>query len=364
MRLVSPIGSAFLLIAALDLAAAQPAPSLAPASPVAQPTADGLRIDWEVKNRFRLFRNEHDFQRQVAASRSDGVLGAEQRLARDTAGRGWARNVVTNLCVDGAGNVTEVCVRDGVREIYLAPADHRVGVIAANAPAGAACAWSFDDGDQPARQQSVPCEEEVTLRVRYGRPTIAVVEIARADGTADHASTEILVRDVLIAGLGDSVASGDGNPDRAVVLADEGFCFRRFLGGGRSEYFRPSRAGYRGPKACGGVPEPGRPDSDWARYGARWMSAPCHRSLYGYQMRTALALAVENSRIAVTFVPLGCTGATIEDGLLSGQRARETAVRHDERVVALHRCAVFDNRFVEPASAIECVRQRVVCRRV
>jgi len=38
-------------------------------------------IVWEVKNRFRLFRREADFLRQVAASRGDGVLAAEQRLA-------------------------------------------------------------------------------------------------------------------------------------------------------------------------------------------------------------------------------------------------------------------------------------------
>ena len=31
-------------------------------------------IAWEVKNRFRLFRREADFLRQVAASRGDGVL--------------------------------------------------------------------------------------------------------------------------------------------------------------------------------------------------------------------------------------------------------------------------------------------------
>ena len=37
------------------------------------------------------------------------------------------------------------------------------------------------------------------------------------------------------------------------------------------------------------------------------MSAACHRSLYGYQLRTALALAVENPHIAVTFLPLACT---------------------------------------------------------
>ena len=53
------------------------------------------------------------------------------------------------------------------------------------------------------------------------------------------------------------------------------------------------------------------------------MSAACHRSLYGYQLRTALALAVENPHVAVTFLPLACTGATIENGLLGPQRARE-----------------------------------------
>src|SRR5262249_23007028 len=101
-----------------------------------------------------------------------------------------------------------------------------------------------------------------------------------------------------------------------------GFCFRRFLGGARSEYFRPSRAGYKGAKACGAGGEP--PAQDWARYGARWLSPTCHRSLYGYQMRVALALAVENPHDAVTFVPLACTGAAIERGLFDRQQARDT----------------------------------------
>ena len=42
---------------------------------------------------------------------------------------------------------------------------------------------------------------------------------------------------------------------------------------------------------------------DWARHGARWMSPRCHRSLYSYQLRTALALAVEQPHLAVTFLP-------------------------------------------------------------
>jgi hypothetical protein len=310
--------------------AATPAPPTVSASPVAPITrtspeaaGDAPRIEWEVKNRFRLFRSERDFARHVAAYRTDGVLAAERRLEHDTGGRGWARTIVGSLCVDAAGNLTETCTRDGVAENYFAPDDHRVGAVLANAPGDATCAWSFDDGERAAQQITLPCEEEITLRVRSGRTTHAQVDIARSDGASDRAATDIVVRDVLIAGLGDSIGSGDGNPDRAVALTDEGFCFRRFLAGAGREYFRPGRAGYRGSKACDGANEAQR--ADWGQHGARWLNAACHRSLYGYQMRTALALAIENAHGAVTFVPLACTGATIEGGLLDRQRARESA---------------------------------------
>jgi len=307
--------------------AAPPAVSASPVAPIvrASPEAasDAPRIEWEVKNRFRLFRSERDFERHVAAYRADGVLAAERRLESDTGGRGWARTMVGSLCVDAAGNLSETCARDGVAENYLAPDDHRIGAVLANAPADATCAWSFDDGERPPQQITLPCEEEVTLRVRYGRTTHAQVDIARSDGASDRAVTDILVHDLLIAGLGDSIGSGDGNPDRAIALTDDGFCFRRFLSGAGHEYFRPGRAGYRGAKACDGSSETQR--ADWSQHGARWLNAACHRSLYGYQMRTALALAIENAHGAVTFVPLACTGATIESGLIDRQRARETA---------------------------------------
>ncbi|WP_213030266.1 hypothetical protein, partial [Acinetobacter baumannii] len=37
----------------------------------------------------------------------------------------------------------------------------------------------------------------------------------------------------------------------------------------------------------------------------------------------ALALAVRYTHVAVTYLPLACTGASISDGLLGSQRARE-----------------------------------------
>jgi lysophospholipase L1-like esterase len=289
-------------------------------APIAHAEPDAPRIEWEVKNRFRLFRSEADFRRHVAA-RSDSVLASEQRLARESDGRGWARDTVERLCADRGGRLLEFCERDGERESYLSPRDHRIGVtLEGILPVFDSCLWSFDDGEGPARTIKTDCIEEVKLRVRYGKPTLAAVDIVLLDGTTQRVETEIQVRDVLIAGMGDSIAAGDGNPDRAVRLSDEGFCFRRLSG---SEYFRPGRAGFSGNRSCGAAAGDDPGTAEWMRQSARWMSGPCHRSLYGYQMRTALALAVEYPHIAVTFLPLACSGATVSQGFLDHQRARE-----------------------------------------
>ncbi len=283
--------------------------------------ATDVSVTWEVRNRFRLFRDEKDFRRHVAAMQAGSVLAAEQLLARETDGRGWARDTVTRLCVDGAGRVVETCVRDGVRESYLTPTDHSVTVrLSGRVVTEATCTWTFENGENQPQSITASCGEDVNLRVLYGRPTVATVDIVPPGGTPQRATAEILVRDLLIAGLGDSVASGEGNPDRPVALSDDGFCFRSFLG---FEYFRPGRVGYKGDKACDNSRGSETDAGEWSRLSARWLSGACHRSLYSYQLRTALALAVENLHVAVTFIPLACTGASIDDGLFGVQRARE-----------------------------------------
>ncbi|MGA7488600.1 MAG: hypothetical protein WBW74_16895 [Xanthobacteraceae bacterium] len=292
-----------------------------PAAHAQVPSGDAPHIEWEVKNRFRLFRDEADFERHVAALRGDGVLAAERRLASETDGRGWARDMVERLCVDRAGKVLDSCDRDGVRENYLAPRDHYVAILLAGAvPTNEGCVWTFDDGDGPARQINATCSEEVRAHLLYGRPTIVSVDIILPDGTALRLVSEIKVRDLLIAGMGDSIAAGEGNPDRAVRLSDDGFCFKRFDG---REYYRPGRAGFTGNRSCNVMAGEDAGAREWARHSARWLSGPCHRSLYSYQLRTALALAVENPHLAVTFIPLGCSGATINSGFLGSQRASE-----------------------------------------
>jgi len=306
------------IIPAILLAAAMAACPLPPAA--AQTATDStLRISWEVRNRFRLFREERDFLLHVESARGRSILASERALELQSDGRGWARNMVNRLCIDLNGHVSEPCNRDNVKESYLTPIDHPVAVrLDGVVPVGATCAWSFDDGDGP-QQSTFDCAEPVNLRVRYGRQTVATVDVSSGTDAPARISTEIRVRDIFIAGLGDSIASGEGNPDRPVGLSDEGFCFRYYLSSATAQYFRPSRAGYKGGRAC----EAGETLQVWQRQSALWLNSACHRSLYSYQTRTALALAAQYTHIAVTYLPLACTGATIADGLLGGQRARE-----------------------------------------
>ena len=309
-------------------AAAQTAPEAVQTAPGAVQTAPEaaqgapdapMQISWEVRNRFRLFREERDFLLHSDSARGRSILASEQALELQSDGRGWARNMVSRLCIDLAGRVSEPCSRDGVKESYLTPVDHPVIVrLTGQIPVGATCAWSLDDGEGP-RQSTFDCAEPVNFRARYGRPTVATVDVSSGSEAQQRVATEIVVRDIFIAGLGDSIASGEGNPDRPIALSDEGFCFRSYLGSAGAQYYRPSRAGYKGGRACEA------PDTlqAWQRQSALWFNSACHRSLYSYQTRTALALAVQYPHIAVTYLPLACTGATIPDGLFGGQRARE-----------------------------------------
>ncbi len=177
-----------------------------------------MQISWEVRNRFRLFREERDFLLHVENARNRSILAAEQSLEIQSEGRGWARNMVNRLCIDLQGRLNQPCNRDNVKENYITPADHPVTVRLAGAvPVGATCAWSFDDGDGP-QTSTFDCAEPINLRVRYGKQTVATVDVSSGSDPTQRVQTEIQVRDVFIAGLGDSIASGEGNPDRPLAL--------------------------------------------------------------------------------------------------------------------------------------------------
>ena len=288
-------------------------------------------ITWEVKNRFRFFVHETDFERHLAAYKTAATQGAsdanltlkvEQLLAQQTLGHGWAREIATTCFDNAAGRLKQTCRRepDGHDENYINPEDHFVEarVILPAELTGAQCTWTLGEASS-ANTIEKPCDQSVGQRFRYGIATPVNV-IIRKDGTIrTQLNTPVQVRDLLIVGMGDSVSSGEGNPDQPIALgaANQGFCFQVPLS--NREYALPTRAAVNVNQACADADE----IEAWEKTRAGWMMRQCHRSLYGYQFRAALALAIENRQAAVTYVPLGCTGATIPDGLLGRQPARE-----------------------------------------
>jgi lysophospholipase L1-like esterase len=277
------------------------------------------KIEWQVVNRFRLFSDPQFFKlhenawRQyllhvdnqgMASDERDSfvartsVLGSEHVLndryiafsnilRENFDWRGWAARGQDQLCYDAKKRNHSAC---GGMDAYINPQSHAVSLWlvgkGAAVPATAVCEWRID-GRLVAETS---CAERVSgpgIELPYpGGGEIAVNVVGEAPIIA-----EARVKDLLIAGLGDSFASGEGNPNLPVAFS-ESRRFRNFF------------------------PERERND---AGGNARWTDELCHRSLYGQQLRAALQIAIENPQASVTFLDLSCSGASIMNGILGPQ---------------------------------------------
>lgn len=99
-----------------------------------------------------------------------------------------------------------------------------------------------------------------------GRPYRVGVTATRA-GASGRGQVTVTIRDLLVVGLGDSVASGEGNPDQSVTTV-------------------------------------------------RWQDRRCHRSARSFEAQTAARLESASPQSSVTFIPLACSGASIPTGML------------------------------------------------
>ncbi|MCA3554797.1 hypothetical protein [Aestuariivirga sp.] len=289
-----------------------------------------FKIEWQVTNRFRLFQDPaffklhenawrqyllHVDQQGMASDQRDSlvartsVTGSERVLndryiafsnilRQNFDWRGWAARGQDALCYDAEKRRHSAC---GGIDAYVVPQSHAIEMWLSgpDVPATAICEWRI--GGQLAARTA--CANRVSgpgVELPYpGGAEISVNVVGEAPIIA-----EARVRDLLIAGLGDSFASGEGNPNSPVAFSDT----RRF----RNFY-------------------PLRRQND-AGGNAQWTDELCHRSLYGQQLRAALQIAVENPQASVTFLDYSCSGASIADGILGPQR-------YVERVASAERSA-------------------------
>lgn len=341
-------------------------------------------LDWSVVNPFRFYQDETSFNlhRDAYAAivkANDGVAPAgivehmELRMNaapcleafasnyKDCAAHttipddrkwhaarlGWAAGVMPKalFCYGAFGIVDQGskqqrlaypkdCMRAGLnglrKESYITPTEHDVRAQLAAAAAaplkGKTCVWSWTPRGSAAPVLGTlarPCDGVVGIaRVPY--PAGVTLTVKNAAG-AKVGSADIAVSDVLVVGLGDSFASGEGNPDMPVTFDPRG---TKDYGIGFEGYpIRYTKAGLTSDRI----------DANAATYmkaDARWISRDCHRSQYSYQFRAALQLAVENPHRAVTLVHLACTGAEATKGVFGTKEAREPGAHGPKDVLA------------------------------
>ena len=182
------------------------------------------QITWRVENPFRLFSDPKDTEvhraTYLSLSGSDlrnPVLAIERALAarhRD----GWAAPMVNRTCWNDRTN-KYTCDDRGD---YLKPRSHAVVVeLGGIADASATeCAWrALPHGDGAIAPASVvqPCDQPLSVDVPYPAGTEVIVSV----GGVELQRAEIAVHDLLIVGMGDSFASGEGNPDVPVHFSRE-----------------------------------------------------------------------------------------------------------------------------------------------
>jgi hypothetical protein len=342
---------------------------------------------WEVVNPFRLYQHAKSFKVHEDAYRlvrgaDDSPMPADivqrvERCLNDPASdsspaaagcaalargltveqrrRGWAARTVDDLCFNRAARpriYAASCKRERdaqtAAEDYVLPASHSVSISLAPPLMSAAgtglCTWRWQPrAGGMEKIASMLCSEPLVLdEVPFAadRAKSGVTVNVDLPGGRTVTDQQVVVDDILVVALGDSFASGEGNPDVPVTFSPDTpldyqpplemtgamLAKRRpvppLVQG--APYILPSRV------IAGNTPEHvtkriGSPAFEKAFWGAsaQWFNADCHRSQYGYPVRVALELALEDRHRSITLVQVACSGAEVTEGLLAPMTARE-----------------------------------------
>jgi hypothetical protein len=138
------------------------------------------------------------------------------------------------------------------------------------------CAWELPDGVEGATGcvANVVFPHEGTFSVK--------LTVTAENGTRASERHDVTIRNVIIASIGDSIASGEGSPD---------------VSGTPPTYDLPNQ-----------MTSPGTPPT--------WWNQRCHRSLHSGHALTARAIEEADPRTSVTFISRACSGAGVIGGLL------------------------------------------------
>lgn len=159
---------------------------------------------------------------------------------------------------------------------YVNPASWTVDFDACGTvPSPGELRWDIDG--QPLSETTCSFSHDFTQLKSY----VVSLTVTTPDGQSASARDTVTLKDLLIVSIGDSFASGEGNPDKT------------------------------------------RADPE----GVKWIDERCHRSEWAGPARAALIIEKADPKTAVTFISFACTGASIREGLLGVQHRKGHAVQ-------------------------------------
>lgn len=150
--------------------------------------------------------------------------------------------------------------------------------------------WVVSGGDLMVPLSYVRTTPEMSVRLAEGSYEVEMTALVRLEGgnVATRTSRRVVVDDLLVVAVGDSYASGDGNPEVRNGVLGEG----------------PAWA-------------------DAADHAAAADHVRARRSSLAWPVRTALAMERGSPHSSVTFVSVASSGATVSRGVLGRQGSAE-----------------------------------------
>lgn len=256
----------------------------------------GARFEWEVVNRFPVFTNADHFAR-IAGISTDRLNRAGTRL--------WAVSGKAEDTVNSPGftarlremlPATEETAWNPATGLYdrdvLFRSDN--AIVVRSDHSGDRCTWRLVnlEGTSVPEQRVGSCTGPHEFGVDINKRYRLELELP---GISEIIEAQVEIRKRLIVVIGDSFASGEGNPDHPAILV---------------------------PRVS--------VDADWMhlsvestnlriREGAKWWDQACHRSLLSWPALVALKRAVESPHEVVRFASFACSGAQTFDGILDAQ---------------------------------------------
>jgi hypothetical protein len=294
-------------------------------------------IDWQAADLVTIY----DLVRHLRGEEERPLASGPEELSR----LGWAVLLAegrdgrrptgfTATCWNPGQRLHSNCVRWGD---YVRPPGWIVRVFDPQAGAGQRCAWTIDggvvaDAATPSHFQAKTQEalrgakttttgdcREVRIIVpsdpKDPRGVDGRATVTRTAPDGSQVNVVATPRDHLVIGFGDSFTSGEGNPERPAVFTGSPWIADRF-GSSNLPARAPDPTSARGPDTR-----------------AQWTDRWCHRSVYSWQIRSALDAALRDLHQSVTILPYGCSGATIPEGLLFEYNGVEWSQASDHGVI-------------------------------